>query len=136
KDARQLRREHGSRHVGGSRGLLACWQRRQHQRERMRREQRMTNLEIQIALWHENRFGKAVNMPATYRKLMEEVGELGEALMRQDPEAIREESGDVAFVLAHILRAACPDHPSLHTAMGLALDKCERRLHKEQPAQS
>lgn len=90
----------------------------------------MTNLELQIAAWHENNFGKTVRLPETYRKLLEEVGELGEALMKQDPEAIREEAGDVAFVLAHIIRAGCPDHPSLMRAMDAALDKCERRRAK------
>jgi len=63
----------------------------------------MTNLELQVQAWHENVYGKTVRLPATYRKLLEEVGELGEALMRQDPDAIREEAGDVGLVLTHLL---------------------------------
>jgi len=89
----------------------------------------MTNLEKQIESWHDRKFGK-VDIPNTYRKLLEEVGELGEALMRQDPKAIREESGDVAFVLCHIVRAACPDYPSLFHAIAVALEKNEGRLRR------
>ena len=88
----------------------------------------MTNLELMIENWHERKFGKTVNLPATYRKLLEEVGELGEAIIKQDADAIREESGDVAFVLTHIVRAGCPDHPSLAQAMDKALLKNEGRL--------
>ena len=88
----------------------------------------MTNLETQIQLWHEKRFGSGVDLPATYRKLLEEVGELGEAMMRQDANAIAGEAGDVALVLCHILRAGCPKYPSLSIAMAVALDKCEMRL--------
>lgn len=88
----------------------------------------MTNLELQIESWHERKFGKTVNVPKTYRKLLEEVGELGEALMRQDPDAIREEAGDVAFVLCHIIRSCCPDKPSLSHAIAVALDKNESRI--------
>ena len=56
------------------------------------------------------------------------MGELGEAMMRQDPVAIGEEAGDVAMVLTHILRGCCPDHPSLSLALAATLDKCERRM--------
>ena len=92
----------------------------------------MTNLELQIEAWHENNFGKTVKLPETYRKLLEEVGELGQALMKHDSENIREEAGDCALVLAHIIRGACPDHPSLSHAMDMALNKCERRRFSKQ----
>jgi len=88
----------------------------------------MTNLELQIQSWHERKFGKTVDVHATYRKLLEEIGELGEAIMIRDTNAIREEVGDVAFVLAHIVRAECPDHPSLSHAIAMALNKNETRL--------
>jgi len=92
----------------------------------------MTNLEQQAAQWHENTFGKTVNVPATYKKLLEEVGELGEALMRQNPVEIKEESGDVVLVMMHLVRATCPDAPSLHEVANMALDKCERRRYEQQ----
>lgn len=91
----------------------------------------MTNLELQIESWHKRKFGRAVNLPASYKKLLEEVGELGEALMKQDYDAIREEAGDVAFVLTHIVRAACPDHPSLSHAIACVLEKNEGRIERE-----
>ncbi len=92
----------------------------------------MTNLELQAQSWHENRFGKTVKIPETYRKLLEEVGELGQALMKQDHENIVEEVGDCALVLMHIIRGACPDDPSLMAATDAALTKCERRRYAEQ----
>ncbi len=73
-------------------------------------------------------------MPATYRKLLEEVGELGEAIMLQHPDRIQEEAGDVAILLAHIVRGGCPDRPSLSQAMAVALDKIERRAHAKKRA--
>lgn len=77
----------------------------------------MTNLELRIESWHENNFGQLVKLPETYCKLLEEVGELGEALMKSDTGAVQEEVGDCALVLAHIIRGACPDHPSLVVKM-------------------
>lgn len=91
----------------------------------------MTNLEQQIAMWHERRFGPHVDVPATYRKLMEEVGELGEALMRHDSDGVYEETGDVAMVLCHLLRGAVGDDRGLLLALAAAADKCERRLHNK-----
>lgn len=87
----------------------------------------MTNLEKQIECWHRAAFGKTVNLPATLKKLGEEFGELAEAIIEGDPIHIQEEAGDMAFVLAHIVRGACPQHPSLQTAMAVVLDKNERR---------
>ncbi len=84
----------------------------------------MTNLELELIAWHERHYGPAVDIPATYRKLLEEVGELGEALMRGDQAAVREEAGDVAIVLFHVLRGAVSG-ASLMMAMDAALNKCE-----------
>jgi len=87
----------------------------------------MTKLEKQIEAWHDKSYGPDVNKAATYRKLLEEVGELGEAIMLDDAVAIADESGDVGFVLAHIVRACCPDNPSLVGVIKEALEKCETR---------
>ena len=88
----------------------------------------MTNLEYRIAEWHEKAHGRLVDKGATYAKLLEEVGELAEALIRGDQLGIFEEAGDAAFVLAHIVRGFCPNAPSLEEAMSWALDKNLRRL--------
>ena len=90
----------------------------------------MTNLEIQIQLWHDNTFGPDVDLPKTYRKLLEEIGELGQALIEKNWTSVHEEVGDCALVLAHIIRSACPDKPSLFSAMTSALDKCESRRYE------
>jgi hypothetical protein len=50
--------------------------------------------------------------------------------MKHDAENIREEVGDCALLLAHIIRSCCPDHPSLQIAMATSLDKCEGRMKK------
>ena len=88
----------------------------------------MTNLELQIEAWHNAKFGKDVKIPETYRKLCEEVGELGQALMKQDSENIGEEIGDIIFVLTHLLRKCCPDRPSINQILAQTLNKNERRI--------
>jgi NTP pyrophosphatase (non-canonical NTP hydrolase) len=90
----------------------------------------VNNLEKRIAAWHAAKFGPAVNLPKTYRKLLEEVGELGEAMISGDARAIQEEAGDVALVLCHLVRGGSPDAPSLEAAMELSLMKCEKRLRE------
>ena len=63
----------------------------------------MTNGELNLWQWHVSEYGEGVDVPATYRKLLEEVGELGEALIQNDPDAIHEEMADVGalcFILA------------------------------------
>lgn len=89
----------------------------------------MTELEQRIERWHEKKYGP-VSLPATYRKLLEEVGELGEALINGDYDAVFEEAGDVGCVLSHIVRVGA-NNPSLHAAMDAAMDKCETRLEQE-----
>lgn len=78
----------------------------------------MNALEADLADWHRRKFGPAVDVPATVRKLGEEVGELVEALLIGEPASIDEEAGDVALVLAHLVRASGgPAGGSLERAM-------------------
>jgi len=91
----------------------------------------MTRLELMAKQWHDRAYGKHVNLPATYSKLLEEVGELGEALMIEDSSAVLEEAGDVGFVLMHIVRAAGKGNPSLAAAMAGALQKNLGRLEEK-----
>jgi|GEM_PF-2466433 len=85
----------------------------------------MTKLEKQIWLWHVECYGPGVDIPATYRKLLEEVGELGEALMLGDAEDVVLEAGDCAVLLLTLLRGhGCK---SLGTALGRVFDKLELR---------
>lgn len=91
-----------------------------------------TRLEHQLIDWHNRNYGEAVDVPATFRHLLEEVGELGEALLLNDRRKIWEEAGDVAVLLFHVLRGACPDDTacnpaSLAVAMAMALEKCKGR---------
>ncbi len=87
----------------------------------------MTNLELQIKAFKDEHFHKADEY-WHFRKLCEEVGELGEALMRGDDMDIMLESGDVGIVLAGLL--LCRDK-SLSVSMATAMDKNEARLHRE-----
>lgn len=91
----------------------------------------MTNLELQAAAWHDNTFGPTVDIPATYKKLLEEVGELGEALMHQNPSEIADESGDVILVMVHLVRATCGGKGIIALA-DAALNKCESRRYLRQ----
>ena len=92
-----------------------------------------TNEELQVDAWHDRTFG-GMNIPATYRKLLEEIGELGEALMRHDSAAVEEEIGDCQMVMRHILRGAANGNRSLSQTMMVSLDKCETRRHKAKAA--
>ena len=86
----------------------------------------MTRLEEQIKAWHDKAYGP-VNAWPTYIKLMEEIGELAEALALGNVDDINEEAGDVGFVLANLIRGACPHQPSLSVAMACVLDKNNER---------
>jgi len=68
----------------------------------------MIDMEERIAQWHYIEHGPDVDAGKTFRKLCEEVGELGEALMlhSKNPAHVAEEAADVAIVLSHIVRAA------------------------------
>ena len=54
--------------------------------------------------WHITHYGEGVNMPATYRKLVEEVGELGEAMMAGTKDEAAIELGDAATLLIVLAR--------------------------------
>ena len=86
----------------------------------------MTPLEVQLEEWHRRRYGETVDVSGTYRKLLEEVGELGEALLLDDYEKIEEEAADVGIVLTHLLRGATAG--SLVRAMEGKTEEIERRL--------
>ena len=89
----------------------------------------MTNGEHQVEMWHDNNFGP-VDRVATCRKLVEEVGELFEAIACHDRAAIYEEAGDVLFVLSHIVRTVDPKKRGLLHLLGVTLDKVETARHK------
>jgi NTP pyrophosphatase (non-canonical NTP hydrolase) len=62
-----------------------------------------SDLEERIADWHEARFGhRGIDWHRIVLKLMEEHGELGEAI--RDKSNIAEEAADVAILLTHICR--------------------------------
>ena len=95
----------------------------------------LTALEAQFQRWHESRFDGGVDLAATFRKLGEEVGELGEALIAigadltgRDAVKIEEEAADCAIVLAHIVRAVNGNAAgSLVRAMQLKFNELNRR---------
>lgn len=92
----------------------------------------MNIIEQQAWDWHVKHYGDGVDLPATYKKLLEEVGELGEALMRGPDERwawqdARLEAGDVAVLLFIILKGLGCD--TIVTAMAGVMDKLERRRH-------
>ena len=89
----------------------------------------MNDTEVQLWKWHVSQYGEGVDIPATYRKLLEEIGELGEALMHKDDSAFLE-AGDCAVLLLMILCGL--NYPSLSTAMSEVLRKLEtRRAEKD-----
>lgn len=91
------------------------------------------SLEERAENWHNEKYGKDVDVYATYRKLVEEVGELGEAIMKADLEHsanfgnVREELGDVGLVLTHLIRRFVPWNISVADVFHEALDKVEAR---------
>jgi NTP pyrophosphatase (non-canonical NTP hydrolase) len=91
-----------------------------------------TRLEHELTNWHERNYGH-VDVPATYRKLLEEVGELGEALIIGNVQSIYEECGDVAILLFHVLRGSTREkhHQTLAGAMGWCLEKCLQREEEQ-----
>ena len=74
--------------------------------------------------WQVKVFPKADNFDR-FRKLCEEVGELGEALGRKDGEKIAEELGDVQFVLMTIAESLDLDLTDL---VNEALEKNRDRI--------
>ena len=70
-------------------------------------------LDEKLAAWRKSRYGEGIiDTSATFRKLCEEIGELGEAMMHWEYEDslelgnhVCEEAADVCMVLSHIARA-------------------------------
>lgn len=96
-----------------------------------------TRLEHRMWDWHVETYGEGVDIPATYRKLCEEVGELGEALMQKeiDPMAAKLEAADVGILLNMIVRGVDPEG-SLSVSMAVKMEiveqrSIERRLRKK-----
>jgi len=87
----------------------------------------MTLTEQQLWDWHVKEYGEGVDVPATYRKLLEEVGELGEALMNGDEREAKMEAGDCAVLLLMILRGMGEN--SLALWMANVETKLETRSH-------
>lgn len=77
----------------------------------------MSDLEQLLAEWHEKRFGRSVNLPATIRKLGEEFGELAEAMAIGGETEIVNEAADMALVLCHIVRGITDGRETLESAM-------------------
>ena len=86
----------------------------------------MTRLELFIKEFKDKNFAEA-DKEWHFRKLCEEVGELGEALMRGDKTEINMEMGDVGIVLAGL--GICMDQ-SLASWMATAMDKNVARIKK------
>ena len=85
----------------------------------------MNVIEQQAQRWIE-KHKKHYDRPAVFRKLCEEIGELGEALIRGKNYDILEESGDVLFVFAHLLWLT-DSSISLVTLLLLVVDKNEEK---------
>ena len=92
------------------------------------------DIEQRLKEWHNRKYGPDVNIPATYKKLLEEVGELGEALMAGSSIDIDEEAADVAIVLIHLLRGSAG--MSLAGAILRKLPVIEERLEMMEQGQS
>lgn len=97
-----------------------------------------TRLEEQLIAWHNEHYGVGVDIPATFRHLLEEVGELGEALLLNDYAKIWGEVGDVGILLYIVLHGVCLGDPacnpaSLSVAMAMALEKCKERKTRRSP---
>lgn len=85
-----------------------------------------------LAAWHRKKYGRdSIDRAATYRKLLEEIGELGAGIMLADSQNVFEEIGDCALILMHLLRDICPEN-TLEGAIRFALTKCEQRLEGTQ----
>lgn len=86
----------------------------------------MTRLEIEIKEFKDKNFPRA-DKEWHFRKLCEEVGELGEALMRGNKTDINMEMGDVGIVLAGL--GLCMGE-SLAAWMATAMDKNNKRIQE------
>jgi len=83
----------------------------------------MFDAERRIEEWHDRKYDK-VTLAATYRKLLEEVGELGERLIEKDFPGAYEEAADSLAVLTHLVRSLGGE---LEDALSFAASKVELR---------
>lgn len=103
-----------------------------------------TRLEHQFHQWHNEMYGDGpVNLAATYRKLCEEVGELGEAIMQcfsvPDGEPVRQakiaaciEAADVAILCLMCIRGIeGSSSASLSAWMAVKMEKLEEKLREK-----
>lgn len=88
-----------------------------------------SEIEARVRDWHERCFGAddGSMIPLTFRKLCEEVGELGAAIMDGSCLDVQVEAGDVAIVLLNLLRLAT-EQRGLQGPIVAALLKNESRL--------
>jgi len=82
--------------------------------------------------WHREIFGP-IAPSAVYRKLLEEIGELGEAIMENDELSIEDELADVAFSFAVLIRklrewAEYPDEHTIEQLVRQALMKNKQKI--------
>lgn len=104
-----------------------------------------TRLEHQLHEWHNKVYGPDVDLPATFRHLCEEVGELGEAIMRiemchpGEEEKKKErvtkaclEAADVAILTLMCVRGIEGESASLSSWMAVKLDIIQQRLDSQE----
>lgn len=92
----------------------------------------MSKAERLLWEWHVRHYGEGVNVPGTYRKLVEEVGELGEALIRDvSADAGREEIGDVAALCLILARGL-----GFNSVSGELLQRVVEKLHQREQGES
>lgn len=73
----------------------------------------MNETQKTICEWASSVFGYSVDLPRWYARLMEEIGELGEAILDEDPEQIAKEAADSVIMLIRIIGATGYDLPAL-----------------------
>jgi len=92
----------------------------------------LTNSENLSAKWFKDQFGDYVDIPACYKKLLEEVGELGEALMHNNSQEIRVELGDILNALNQIVRTTCPPGVGFEDVLQEAVVRCGYKTYDKQ----
>ena len=80
-----------------------------------RREEVLAIPETQqsICNWANATFGTGIDLPVWYTRLMEEIGELGEAILDEDAEHIAKEAADAVIMLTRIVGATGRDLQTL-----------------------
>ena len=85
----------------------------------------MKELEARLKRWHDGHY-KQMDIPRTYSKLLEETGEIGEAIMHGDTDHIIEEIGDATANLIHLARHFGPEY-SFEDIIQMMVCKMEER---------